>query len=86
MKTYRFHELSSAWRAQAARIREMDRLLARTEPADHERASGERPSRATAAARASRPVAPTSSGSARSAARPTTTSWAPWRGFGNWCR
>jgi hypothetical protein len=33
----RFHELSTAWRAQAARIREMDRLLARTEPADHER-------------------------------------------------
>jgi hypothetical protein len=28
----RFHELSSAWRAQAERIREMDRLLARTEP------------------------------------------------------
>jgi hypothetical protein len=33
----RFHELSSAWRAQAARIREMDRLLARTEPADPKR-------------------------------------------------
>ncbi len=33
----RFHELSTAWRAQAARIREMDRLLARTGPADHER-------------------------------------------------
>jgi hypothetical protein len=32
----RFHELSNAWRAQAARIREMDRLLARTEPASHE--------------------------------------------------
>ena len=35
-ETDRFHELSTAWRAQAARIREMDRLLARTEPADHE--------------------------------------------------
>ncbi len=32
----RFHELSTAWRAQAERIREMDRLLARTEPADRE--------------------------------------------------
>ena len=32
----RFHELSSAWRAQAARIREMDRLLARTEPVNQE--------------------------------------------------
>jgi hypothetical protein len=32
----RFHELSTAWRAQADRIREMDRLLARTEPAGQE--------------------------------------------------
>jgi hypothetical protein len=32
----RFHELSSAWRAQAARIREMDRLLARSEPLNQE--------------------------------------------------
>ncbi len=32
----RFHELSTAWRAQADRIREMDRLLARTEPAQSE--------------------------------------------------
>jgi hypothetical protein len=30
----RFHELSTAWRASAERIREMDRLLAKTEPAD----------------------------------------------------
>jgi hypothetical protein len=30
----RFDELSSAWRAQADRIREMDRLLAKTEPAE----------------------------------------------------
>jgi hypothetical protein len=29
----RLHELSTAWRAQAERIREMDRLLARAEPA-----------------------------------------------------
>lgn len=29
----RFHELSAAWRVQAERIREMDRLLARTIPA-----------------------------------------------------
>ena len=29
----RLHELSTAWRAQADRIREMDRLLARAEPA-----------------------------------------------------
>jgi len=29
----RFHELSTAWRAQAERVREMDRLLAKTEPA-----------------------------------------------------
>ncbi|MGP0063434.1 MAG: hypothetical protein ACLQGP_07535 [Isosphaeraceae bacterium] len=29
----RFHELSTAWYAQAERIREMDRLLARAEPA-----------------------------------------------------
>ena len=36
-ETDRFHELSNAWRAQAARIREMDRLLARTGPAGHER-------------------------------------------------
>ena len=34
----RFHELSSAWRAQAARIREMDCLLAWTEPHGHEQA------------------------------------------------
>jgi hypothetical protein len=33
-ETGRFHELSHAWRAQAERIREMDRLLARVEPAD----------------------------------------------------
>jgi hypothetical protein len=33
----RFHELSTAWRAQAARIHEMDRLLARTAPAESER-------------------------------------------------
>jgi hypothetical protein len=33
----RFHELSTAWRAQASRIREMDRLLARTGPAGPER-------------------------------------------------
>jgi hypothetical protein len=32
----RFRELSTAWRAQAARIREMDRLLAQFEPANHE--------------------------------------------------
>lgn len=32
----RFRELGAAWRAQADRIREMDRLLARTEPADRE--------------------------------------------------
>jgi hypothetical protein len=32
----RFHELSTAWRAQAARVREMDRLLERTEPAGRE--------------------------------------------------
>jgi hypothetical protein len=32
----RFRELSTAWSAQADRIREMDRLLARTEPADRE--------------------------------------------------
>jgi hypothetical protein len=30
----RLHELSTAWRASAERIREMDRLLAKTEPAD----------------------------------------------------
>jgi hypothetical protein len=30
----RFHELSTAWRASADRIREMDRLLTKTEPAD----------------------------------------------------
>jgi hypothetical protein len=35
-ETDRFHELSSVWYAQAARIREMDRLLARAEPADHD--------------------------------------------------
>ena len=39
----RFHELSGAWRAQAARIREMDRLIARSEPADHERTFGRAP-------------------------------------------
>jgi len=38
-ETDRFHELSTAWRAQAARVREMDRLLARTGPADRERSS-----------------------------------------------
>jgi hypothetical protein len=32
----RFAELSAAWRAQSVRIREMDRLLARTAPADPE--------------------------------------------------
>ncbi len=32
----RFHELSTAWSAQAERIREMDRLLAKTESADRE--------------------------------------------------
>ena len=32
----RFRELSTAWGAQAARIREMDRLLARTEPAERQ--------------------------------------------------
>ena len=32
----RFHELSTAWRAQADRIREMDRVLARTEPVERE--------------------------------------------------
>jgi hypothetical protein len=36
----RFHELSSAWRAQAARIREMDCLLALTEPPGREHAPG----------------------------------------------
>lgn len=30
----RFHELSTAWRSQAERIRAMDRLLAKSEPAD----------------------------------------------------
>ena len=30
----RFRELSTAWHASAERIREMDRLLAKTEPAD----------------------------------------------------
>ncbi len=35
----RFHELSTAWRAQAERIREMDRLLAKTESADRQAAS-----------------------------------------------
>jgi hypothetical protein len=35
-ETDRLGELSTAWRAQAVRIREMDRLLARAEPADHE--------------------------------------------------
>jgi hypothetical protein len=33
-ETDRLRELSTAWRAQAERIREMDRLLDRTEPAD----------------------------------------------------
>jgi hypothetical protein len=32
----RFHELSTAWRAQAERIREMDRLLAKTDSADRQ--------------------------------------------------
>ena len=32
----RFRELSTAWHAQAARIREMDHLLARTEPVNQE--------------------------------------------------
>jgi hypothetical protein len=32
----RFRELSTAWHAQAARIREMDRLLARAESVNHE--------------------------------------------------
>ena len=35
-----FHELSTAWRAQAERIREMDRLLARAEPATRADARG----------------------------------------------
>jgi hypothetical protein len=35
-ETDRLGELSTAWRAQAVRIREMDRLLARAGPADHE--------------------------------------------------
>jgi hypothetical protein len=35
-ETDRFQELSTAWRAQADRIREMDRLLARAEPAGRE--------------------------------------------------
>jgi hypothetical protein len=35
----RFHELSTAWRAQAERIREMDRLLAKTESADRQAAA-----------------------------------------------
>jgi hypothetical protein len=34
----RFHELSTAWLAQAERIREMDRLLAKTESADRQAA------------------------------------------------
>jgi len=34
----RFHELSTAWRAQAERIREMDRLLAKAESADRQAA------------------------------------------------
>ena len=33
----RFHELSAAWRAHATRIREMDRLLAKTESVDRGR-------------------------------------------------
>jgi hypothetical protein len=33
-ETDRLRELSTAWRAQAVRIREMDHLLTRTEPAD----------------------------------------------------
>jgi hypothetical protein len=37
----RFHELSTAWRAQAERIREMDRLLAKTEPSDRQAAASE---------------------------------------------
>ena len=39
-ETDRFHELGIAWRAQAARIREMDRLLARVEPVTHAPMSG----------------------------------------------
>ncbi len=35
----RFHELSTAWRAQAERIREIDRLLAKTEPGENHGAS-----------------------------------------------
>ncbi len=35
-QTDRFRELSTAWRAQAGRIREMDHLLARAAPADLE--------------------------------------------------
>jgi hypothetical protein len=35
-ETGRFRELGSAWRAQAGRIREIDGLLARAEPVDHE--------------------------------------------------
>ena len=35
-ETDRFRELSTAWRAQAGRIREMDRLLARADPPDPE--------------------------------------------------
>jgi hypothetical protein len=34
----RFHELSTAWRAQAERVREMDRLLAKTAPPARETA------------------------------------------------
>ncbi len=82
----RFHELSSAWRAQAARIREMDCLLAWTEPHDHEQAPVAAPSRASASARASTAVAPTSSVCARFDARPMTTSWTPWLGSANWSR
>jgi hypothetical protein len=41
-ETDRFHELSSAWRAQAERIREMDRLLARAEPAATAPEAGDR--------------------------------------------
>jgi hypothetical protein len=38
----RFDELSTAWRAQAERIREIDRLLAKTEPAEFQEAADAR--------------------------------------------
>ena len=50
----RFRELSNAWRSQAERIRDMDRLLARAEPTALRVAiRALDPRRATAAARAS---------------------------------